>query len=136
MNFISGIQATAGALNAEQVRMDIVAQNLANAHTTKDTDGNAYKRKVVSFETVMTGAGNGERGVRVSGIKPDEITQGDLVYNPGHPHANAQGMLQMPNVKLAIEMVDMMSASRAYEANLSVAKNARMMATKALAIGR
>ena len=116
--------------------MDIVAQNLANAHTTKDTDGNAYKRKVVSFETVMTGAGNGEKGVRVSGVKPDESTQGDLVYNPGHPHANAQGMVQMPNVKLAIEMVDMMSASRAYEANLSVAKNARMMAAKALAIGR
>jgi flagellar basal-body rod protein FlgC len=136
MNFISGIQATAGALNAEQVRMDIVAQNLANAHTTKDTDGNVYKRKIVSFETVITDAGNGEKGVRVSGIKPDETTQGDLVYNPGHPHANAQGMVQMPNVKLAIEMVDMMSASRAYEANLSVAKNARMMATKALAIGR
>jgi len=136
MNFISGIQATAGALNAEQVRMDIVAQNLANAHTTKDTDGNAYKRKVVSFETVMTGAGNSEKGVRVAGIKPDELTQGDLVYNPGHPHANAQGMVQMPNVKLAIEMVDLMSASRAYEANLSVAKNARMMAVKALTIGR
>jgi flagellar basal-body rod protein FlgC len=59
-----------------------------------------------------------------------------LVYNPGHPHANGQGMVQMPNVKLAVEMVDLMSASRAYEANLSVAKNARMMAVKALSIGR
>jgi flagellar basal-body rod protein FlgC len=136
MDFLSGIHATAGALNAEQVRMDIVAQNLANAYTTKDTDGNAYKRRVVTFETLMGGPNHAERGVRVSAVKPDTVTQGDLVYNPAHPHANPQGMVQMPNVKIAVEMVDLMAASRAYEANLTVAKNARSMAARAISIGR
>lgn len=116
--------------------MDIVAQNLANAYTTKDTDGAAYKRRVVSFETLMGGPNNAERGVRVSSVKPDTVNQGDLVYNPAHPHADKQGMVQMPNVKIAVEMVDLMAASRAYEANLTVAKNARTMAARAISIGR
>jgi flagellar basal-body rod protein FlgC len=136
MDFLSGIHATAGALNAEQVRMDIVAQNLANAYTTKDVDGAAYKRRIVTFETLMGGHDKTERGVRVSEIKPDTVTPGDLVYNPSHPHADARGMVQMPNVKIAVEMVDLMAASRAYEANLTVAKNARTMAARAISIGR
>ncbi len=136
MNFLAGIHATTGALNAEQVRMDIVAQNLANAYTTKDTDGEAYKRRLVTFETVMGGPDKSERGVRVAAVKPDSVTPGDLVYNPAHPHANAQGMVQMPNVKIAVEMVDLMAASRAYEANLTAAKNARTMAARAISIGR
>jgi flagellar basal-body rod protein FlgC len=136
MNFLSGIHATTGALNAEQVRMDIVAQNLANAYTTKDAEGGPYKRRLVTFETVMGGPDKAERGVRVSAVKPDTATPGDLVYNPAHPHANAQGMVQMPNVKIAVEMVDLMAASRAYEANLTAAKNARTMAARAISIGR
>jgi flagellar basal-body rod protein FlgC len=140
MNFISGIQATASALNAEQVRLDVVSQNIANAYTTKDAGGGPYQRKAVIFESLMGGLGSqsggqGEKGVRVASIKPDE-TPGEMVYNPGHPHANADGMLRMPNVKLATEMVDLMSASRAYEANLTVARNARAMALKALSIGK
>jgi flagellar basal-body rod protein FlgC len=135
MNFISGIHATASALSAEQVRLDVVSQNIANAYTTKDLDGGPYKRKAVIFESLMGGAQGGEKGVRVAAVKPDQ-TPGEMVYNPGHPHANAEGMLRMPNVKLATEMVDLMSASRAYEANLTVAKNARAMALKALAIGK
>lgn len=135
MNFLSGIHATSGALNAEQVRMDVVAQNIANAYTTKDTNGAPYQRKMVAFETIMGGVQNAERGVRVSGIKNDQ-SLGEAVYNPGHPHADAKGMVRMPNVQLAAEMVDLMSASRAYEANLTVARNARSIATKALSIGK
>lgn len=115
--------------------MDIVAQNIANAYTTKDANGAPYQRKMVSFETIMGGVQNAERGVRVSGIKNDP-TPGEAVYNPGHPHADANGMVKMPNVQLAAEMVDLMSASRAYEANLTVARNARSMAAKALSIGK
>jgi flagellar basal-body rod protein FlgC len=136
MNFLSGIHATSGALNAEQVRMDVIAQNLANAYTTKDIDGGPYKRRLVTFETVMGGPNNAERGVRVAQVKPDTVNAGDLVHNPAHPHANNKGMVQMPNVKIAVEMVDLMAASRAYEANLTVAKNARSMATRAISIGR
>ena len=135
MNFIAGIHATASALNAEQVRLDVVSQNIANAYTTKDAGGGPYQRKSVVFESLMGGAGQGEKGVRVASIKPDQ-TPGEMVYNPGHPHANPDGMLRMPNVKLATEMVDLMSASRAYEANLTVARNARAMALKALSIGK
>ncbi len=134
MNFLSGIQATASALNAEKVRMDVVAQNIANAHTTRDTDGQAYRRKVVSFEALL-GADASIGGVKIDGITNDPA-QGELVYQPQHPHANADGYVQMPNVNVAMEMVDLLTASRAYEANLAVARNARQMAAKALTIGR
>jgi len=132
MNFITGIQATSSALSAEKMRMDIVAQNIANANTTKDADGQAYKRKVVTFETMVGADG---AGVKVGAIN-DDSTPGEKVYNPHHPHADKDGMVTMPNVNPAIEMVDLLSASRAYEANLAVARNARQMATKALSIGK
>jgi len=135
MNFLSGIHATSSALAAEQVRMDIVAQNIANAYTTKDVDGGPYQRRTVSFETIMGGMQKAERGVRVAGIKNDKAP-GEMIYNPGHPHADKNGMVKMPNVQLATEMVDLMSASRAYEANLTVARNSRTLATKALSIGK
>lgn len=135
MNFITGIHATSSALNAEQLRLDVVSQNIANAYTTKDVDGQPYQRRTVTFETVLGGAQGTEKGVRVSSVKPDK-TLGDIVYNPGHPHADKDGMVRMPNVKLATEMVDLMSASRAYEANLTVARNARSLAMRALSIGK
>jgi flagellar basal-body rod protein FlgC len=81
MNFITGIQATGSALNAEKVRMDIVAQNIANSHTTRDVDGNPYKRKVVSFESVLGSAPGTSGGVRVSGITSDN-RDGETIYNP------------------------------------------------------
>ncbi len=135
MNFLSGIHATSSALTAEQIRMDVVAQNIANAYTTKDVNGGPYQRQTVSFQSMLGGMSGVEKGVRVGGIKPD-TTPGDMIYNPGHPHADKDGMLRMPNVQLAVEMVDLMGASRAYEANLSVARNARSMAMKALTIGK
>jgi flagellar basal-body rod protein FlgC len=134
MNFITGLNSTASALQTEKTRMDVVSQNIANAHTTRDVNGEAYKRKVVSFESALD-ASTGGTGVRVSKIT-DDSTPGELVRNPQHPHADKDGMVQMPNVNTSMEMVDLISASRAYEANLSVARNARQMATKALSIGR
>jgi len=134
MNFLTGIQATGSALSAEKTRMDIVAQNIANAHTTKDVDGKAYQRKVVTFETMLDGQGVSD-GVKIGKILGDK-TPGERVYNPSHPHADKEGMVTMPNVNTAIEMVDLLAASRAYEANLAVARNARQMAAKALSIGK
>jgi flagellar basal-body rod protein FlgC len=135
MNFLTGINATSGALSAEQTRMDIVAQNIANAYTTKDVDGGPYKRRMVSFESTLAGVGKSERGVRVGKITADQ-KPGEILYQPGHPHAGPDGLVQMPNVQLPVEMVDLMSASRAYEANLSVARNSRSLALKALTIGK
>jgi flagellar basal-body rod protein FlgC len=137
MNIISGIDITAGALSAQRMRLDIVAQNIANAETTRTASGGPYQRQVVSFETEMIKQAGGQslQSVRVSDISADK-TPGQQVYNPQHPDAGPDGMVQMPNVNLAYEMVDLITASRAYEANLAVAKNAKTMAMKTLEIGK
>jgi flagellar basal-body rod protein FlgC len=139
MNLITGIDASAGALNAQKTRLDIVAQNIANTQTTRGPDGQAYQRRVVSFETQLLGrqqaGGHSLQTVKVAEISTDK-TKGQRVYDPQHPDAGADGMLQMPNVNLAFEMVDLITASRAYEANLSVVKNARQMALKTIEIGK
>jgi flagellar basal-body rod protein FlgC len=139
MNIISGIDVTAGALDAQKTRMDIVAQNIANAETTRTPAGGPYQRQVVSFESELVrqqgAAGPALQTVKVSGITSDP-SPGQQVYNPQHPDAGPDGMVTMPNVNLAFEMVDLITASRAYEANLSVVKNAKQMAEKALEIGK
>lgn len=141
MNIISGIDVTAGALNAQKTRLDIVAQNIANAQTTRGPDGQPYHRKVVSFETELVRRSGFQPGgptlqsVRVSAITDDK-SEGQSLYDPQHPDATADGYVKMPNVNMAYEMVDLMTASRAYEANLSVVRNARQMAMRALEIGK
>lgn len=138
MNLISGIEITANALNAQKTRLDIVAQNIANAQTTRTPNGGAYQRQVVSFEGELlrrTGGGVALQTVKIGSISADR-TPGQQVYNPQHPDAAADGLVTMPNVNLAYEMVDLITASRAYEANLAVAKGARQMAMKALEIGK
>lgn len=142
MNLISGIEVTSGALNAQKTRLDVVAQNIANAQTTRGPDGRAYQRQIVTFETELlkktgtsTTSGPSIQGVRVSGIQKDQ-TPGQRIFDPQHPDADASGTVQMPNVNLAYEMIDMITATRSYEANLTVARNAKQMALKALEIGR
>ena len=137
MNIISGIDITAGALSAQRMRLDIVAQNIANAETTRTPSGGPYQRQIVSFESELIKQAGGQalRSVRVSDISADK-TPGQQVFNPQHPDAGPDGMVQMPNVNLAYEMVDLITASRAYEANLAVAKNAKTMAMKTLEIGK
>lgn len=144
MNLIPGIEATGSALSAEKIRLEIIAQNIANANTTQDHEGNVYQRKVVAFEEYVSSPErrtpgyvdeNLYRGVKVVDVYNDPAP-GRMIYNPGHPHANDDGMVQMPNVDMTTEMVDLISASRAYEANLTVVKTARRMAQQAIAIGR
>ena len=139
MNLISGIDVTAGALNSQKTRLDIIAQNIANAQTTRTPSGGPYVRQVVSFETELVrravNGGSSLQSVRVASISPDR-TPGQQVYNPQHPDAGPDGLVTMPNVNLSYEMVDLITASRAYEANLSVVKNSRQMAMKALEIGK
>jgi flagellar basal-body rod protein FlgC len=134
MNLIPGVDATASALNAENIRMDVVAENIANAYTTHGADGQPYQRKVVSFEAMLDPAGTGQTTVQVSQVATDN-TPGETIYDPSNPDANKEGMVKMPNVNLSTEMVDLMTSSRAYEANLAVIRNARQMAAKALTIG-
>lgn len=133
MNLIPSIQSTGSALNAYRRQLDIVAQNIANAQTTRTENGTPYQRKVVSFEAVLDG--DRPAGVRIDKIVSDD-SPGPRLYQPNHPHADENGYVHMPNVNLTTEMVDMIKASRAYEANLSVAKTSRQMARQALEIGR
>lgn len=139
MNLIAGIDITTGALNAQKTRLDLVAQNIANAHTTRTPNGGPYQRQIVSFETELVRR-EGLQGARLQGVKIATVgvdrAPGQQVYNPQHPDAGADGLVTMPNVNLSHEMVDLITASRAYEANLSVIKNARQMAMKALQIGK
>ena len=137
MNLISGIATTAGALTAQKIRLDIVAQNIANAQTTRTPEGGPYKRKVIAFqnELVKHAGGVALQTVNISSITDDK-SPGQAVYNPQHPDAGPDGTVVMPNVNLAFEMVDLITASRAYEANLSVVKNAKQLAMKTLQIGK
>lgn len=139
MNLISGIEITGSALNAQKTRLDMVAQNIANAQTTRTANGGPYQRQVVSFETELVRragtTGAALQSVKVATIGPDK-TPGQQVYNPQHPDAGPDGLVTMPNVNLSYEMVDLITTSRAYEANLAVAKNAKQMALKTLQIGK
>lgn len=139
MNLISGIDVTAGALNAQKTRLDIVAQNIANAQTTRTPNGGPYQRQIVTFETELVRReglnGPSLQSVKIANISADR-TPGQQVYNPQHPDAGPDGLVTMPNVNLSYEMVDLITASRAYEANLAVAKNARQMALQTLQIGK
>ncbi len=140
MDLLAGISATSGALDAQRTRLDFIAQNIANAQTTRGPDGRPFQRQIVSFESQLVRAGGGFGGaglstVRVAEVRPDP-TPGQRIHDPGHPDADAQGMVTLPNVILAYEMVDLNTASRAYEANLAVAKSTRQMALKTLEIGK
>ena len=140
MHLIPGAQASADALGAEKIRLDVIAQNIANANTTKDLNGKPYRRKLVEFEAVMHKATTQNPQGFVTGVRVRDIVAdgnpGPKIYDPAHPHADAEGYVRMPNVKIHREMVDLISTSRAYEANLSVFKTARSMARQALAIGK
>lgn len=147
MGMFGAIDAAASGLTAERLRLDVITNNIANANTTRTQEGGAYKRKLVIFEPrgekAQSFAGflsremDGEpgQGVRAIRIVTDE-TPGPTVFAPGHPDANADGYLEMPNLNIASEMVDMITASRAYEANTTAINTAKAMATKALDIGK
>jgi flagellar basal-body rod protein FlgC len=139
---LPGVNSTTAALTAERTRLDVIAQNIANANTTRGPDGKPYRRQQVAFETVLDAArtvagGDTEvGGPRVSKIRSDP---GPLpsIYEPGHPDANPQtGMLTLPNVSIHEEMADMIAASRTFEANLAVLKTAKQMTMQALSIGK
>jgi flagellar basal-body rod protein FlgC len=142
MSFDSALGAlniAASGMGAERLRMEVVANNIANASVTRTPEGGPYRRRDVVFETVLSKIeANGEPGlggVRVAGIVTDQ-TELPRVYNPGHPDADADGLVTMPNVNLPVEMVNLITASRAYEANLRVAQSFMELSQSALALTR
>jgi len=135
ITLMPGIGISASGLDAQSRRMEVIANNVANAQTTRGADGKVFQRKDVVFGQRLDSAlGDGDLGgVEILDIATD-TSPGRRVYRPGHPDADADGFLEMPNVNSVAEMVDMMSASRAFEANLSAMKASRTMAAKALGI--
>ena len=138
IQLIPSIQSTRSALDAEQTRVGIVSQNLANANVTRGSDGQPYKRQQVIFESLVNNAGTGTGGaatVRVSRIESDKRPFRE-VFKPDHPDADGRGYVRFPNVNVHEEMVDLIASSRAFEANVAVVKNARHLAQQAMSIGK
>jgi flagellar basal-body rod protein FlgC len=142
IELLSGISSSSAALNAERVRMEIISQNIANANTTRGVNGGPYERQQVVFESILSQAQQTNRSLdaqvrlpRVARVQTDSRPP-QVVFNPGHPDADANGMVSMPNININEEMADMIASSRAFEANLAVIRNARAMALQTLGIGR
>jgi flagellar basal-body rod protein FlgC len=148
MGMFDALEVSASGLTAERMRMDVVAENLANAQTTRGADGQPYRRKEVvlaeraaqgGFGAALAGAmgarGGRPGGVEVAGIVQDQ-TALKRVHDPGHPDADADGYVQMPNVDPVAEMVDLIAAQRAYEANVTAMQAAKQMFAKTLELLR
>jgi flagellar basal-body rod protein FlgC len=145
MGLFDGLDVSATGLTAQRLRMDVTAENLANAQTTRGANGQPYRRKEVILQEIpnggfgaqlssamgAVGGARGVGGVQVAQIAEDS-TPGKLVYDPGHPDANAQGYVRMPNVDTVTEMVDLIDSSRAYEANVTAMNSTKQMLAKTL----
>lgn len=135
----SSMDVTASALTAERLRMNIIASNIANAGVLRTPEGGPYKRRQVIFETLLNQATKFDNDIPANPIRAridvDE-RPGETRHEPGNPYANANGDVVMPNVSPTVEMVDLMTAARSYEANLAAIKVYREMVQKAIQIGR
>lgn len=145
MSFFKSINTSATGLTAERLRMDIISKNIANANTTRTSSGMPYRRQVPifkekegkTFTDFLNNAKNGNKvgnGVEVSAIVEDK-SPFKRIYNPGHPEADEKGYVLMPNIDIVTEMINLISASRAYEANVTSLNSSKSMAIKALEIG-
>lgn len=151
MSLFNALRTTASALTAQRLRLDIIANNIANAETTRTAEGGPYQQSSVVFSpraevrpfrlpslvrhARLRASSESQRGVQVTAIVQDE-TPGNRVYDPNHPDADEAGFVTYPNVNLVTEMTDLLSATRSYEANVTVLNAVKQMALKALDIGR
>jgi flagellar basal-body rod protein FlgC len=154
MSIFSALRTSASGLTAQRLRMDLISNNIANAETTRTAEGGAFRRQMVLFAPKTQGPDNTSffdrlRGTALQGLDPGAKTEGvrpvqivddqapmRMVYDPSHPDANKDGYVEYPNVNPVTEMTDMLSATRSYEANVTVLNAAKSMAQRALDIGR
>lgn len=134
----SSFDISASGIYAQRVRMDAISNNIANADTTRTPEGGPYHRQRVSFRAVYDqtlGTRSVPAGVQVEGVVQDPNDE-RVVYDPGHPDADANGYVRMPNVNVVEEMVDMISATRAYEANVTALNATKSMISSAIELGK
>ena len=146
MGLFDSFNISASGLTAQRYRMDVIAENVANANTTRTEDGTPYKRKIVTFEeknggtpTFSTIFGRtaekyNSKGVKVSGTFEDK-SEGNMVYDPSHPDADENGYVTYPNVNIITEMTNLIDASRSYEANATAFDASKQIAQKGLQMG-
>lgn len=132
---ISAKEIAVSGLKAQRVRMNVIANNVANAETTRTSKGGAFRRQLAVFRGTewKPGAKSSDLGVQVSKVVSDPSPL-RMVYDPGHPDANKDGYVSYPNVSMAVEMADLVSAQRAYDADVSVIVADKRMSAKALEI--
>jgi len=143
MDIFTTMKISSSALKAQRIRMNAISSNLANIETTRTPDGGPYRKREVVFTTTQQGFSDtldsrmrdAAQGVKVARVQTSSMPL-RMVYDPSHPDADENGQVAMPNINLVEETADMMSAARAYEANVTVVKSAKRMALKALEIGR
>jgi len=139
MDIFGSMKISSSALAAQRSRLNVVSSNLANAETTRTPEGGPYRKRDVIFRSAPMGF-DGVLEQAVQGVEVAEIRTNPsppkLVHDPSHPDADAQGNVALPNINLLEEMVDLTSASRSYDANVTVIKSAKRMALKALEIGK
>ena len=146
MGYFTSLDVSASGMTAQRMRMDLISQNIANANTTKTQDGTPYRRQTlvlgtnesVGFSKYLSSSSRsalGDGKVKVQGVKED-MSELKRVYEPDNPEADEDGYVTMPNVDIVTEMVDMISASRSYEANVTASTASKNMATQAISIGR
>ena len=148
MGMFDSFNVNASGLTAQRYRMDVISQNVANANTTRTEDGTPYVRKIVTFEEKQGSFGTfssvfgsvsdrfKSHGVKVSGTYEDKSTEGNMVYDPAHPDADADGYVTMPNVNTVTEMTNLIDATRSFEANVTAFNATKNMALKGLEIGK
>ena len=146
MSIFNSFDINASGLTAQRFRMDIIAENVANANTTRTEDGTPYVRKVVTFEEkgeakafsrIFHSELNKRKqgGVKVGGVYKDTWTQANMVYDPSHPDADENGYVTYPNVNIVTEMTNLIDASRSYEANATAFGASKSMANRGLEMG-
>lgn len=147
MGFFDSMNISASGLTAQRVRLDTISENIANVNTTRTSNGQPYRRKVALFEAINQGKNFSDylsdsvnKNFTGDGVKVQKIAEDNSafkkVYDPGNPDADSKGYVSTPNVEVVNEMVDMVDASRAYEANVTALNSFKSMALKALDIGK
>lgn len=145
-NFFDSFNISASGLTAERLRMDVISRNIANVNTTRTASGSPYRRQMPIFQEMestkfteifdrVTGQNTSKNGVEVVKIAEDQ-SPFNKEYNPTHPDADKDGYVLLPNVDVVSEMINLISANRAYDANVTIMNGAKSMALKAMEIGR